>query len=53
MASFMNDWTLDHIAGYRPRSAGGRGSAPNSPGLGIEVFPEALGEPLFSARTGA
>jgi L-alanine-DL-glutamate epimerase-like enolase superfamily enzyme len=53
MASFMNDWTLDHIAGYRPRSARGRGSAPNGPGLGIELFPEALGEPLFSARTGA
>ena len=28
MASFMNDWTLDHIAGYEPRSVDGRGSAP-------------------------
>jgi L-alanine-DL-glutamate epimerase-like enolase superfamily enzyme len=53
MASFMNDWTLDHIAGYRPRSVNGRGSAPGGPGLGIDVFPEALGEPLFSVRTGA
>src|SRR3954465_11262311 len=42
MASFMNDWTLDHIAGYRPRSVNGRGSAPGGPGLGIDVFPEAL-----------
>jgi cis-L-3-hydroxyproline dehydratase len=53
MASFMNDWTLEHIAGYRPRSANGRGSAPAGPGLGIDVFPEALGEPLFSVHTGA
>lgn len=37
MASFMNDWTLDHIAGYEPRSAGGRGAAPTAPGLGIDV----------------
>ena len=35
MASFMNDWTLDHIAGYEPRSADGRGPAPDAPGLGI------------------
>ncbi len=53
MASFMNDWTLDHIAGYRPRSSAGRGSVPPGAGLGIDVFPEALGEPLLSARTGA
>ena len=32
MASFMNDWTLDHIAGYEPRSRGGRGAAPDGPG---------------------
>lgn len=37
MASFMNDWTLDHVAGYEPRSRDGRGAAPTSPGLGIEV----------------
>jgi L-alanine-DL-glutamate epimerase-like enolase superfamily enzyme len=49
MASFMNDWTLDHIAGYKPRSRGGRGAAPNKPGLGVEVDAEALGAPLFSA----
>ena len=35
MASFMNDWTLDHIAGYAPRSVDGRGSAPAAPGLGV------------------
>ncbi len=42
MASFMNDWTLDHIAGYAPRSVDGRGSAPDGPGLGITPETEAL-----------
>ena len=46
--SFMNDWTVEHVAGYRPRSQGGFGSAPTGPGLGVEVDAEALGEPLFS-----
>jgi L-alanine-DL-glutamate epimerase-like enolase superfamily enzyme len=50
MASFMNDWTLDHIAGYEPRSQDGRGAAPTGPGLGVEVDAEALGEPLISRR---
>jgi len=48
MASFMNDWTLDHIAGYEPRSHDGRGAAPTTPGLGVEVDAEALSTPLFS-----
>jgi cis-L-3-hydroxyproline dehydratase len=48
MTSFMNDWTDGHIAGYRPRSVNGRGSAPAGPGLGIEVDTSLLGEPLFS-----
>ena len=30
--SFMNDWTDGHVAGYQPRSEGGRGSAPRGPG---------------------
>ena len=47
MASFMNDWTLDHVAGYLPRSADGRGAAPTGPGLGIDVDPSTL-ELLFS-----
>jgi len=42
MASFMNDWTLEHIAGHEPRSAGGRGRAPSGPGLGITVDESAL-----------
>jgi L-alanine-DL-glutamate epimerase-like enolase superfamily enzyme len=42
MASFMNDWTLDHIAGHEPRSRNGRGSAPTAPGLGITVDDTAL-----------
>jgi L-alanine-DL-glutamate epimerase-like enolase superfamily enzyme len=48
--SFMNDWVREHVAGHRPRSAGGFGSAPAGPGLGIEVDVPALGPPLFSAR---
>ncbi|MFN8621236.1 MAG: mandelate racemase/muconate lactonizing enzyme family protein [Chloroflexota bacterium] len=48
--SFMNDWTLEHVAGYQPRSAGGWGPVPDAPGLGIEVDPRALGAPLFVAR---
>jgi L-alanine-DL-glutamate epimerase-like enolase superfamily enzyme len=48
MVSFMNDWTDGHTAGHQPRSAGGRGSAPTGPGLGIEVDTSRLGEPLFS-----
>ena len=48
MASFMNDWTLDHIAGHAPRSAHGRGAAPAGPGLGVEVDEAALGAAIFS-----
>lgn len=47
--SFMNDWTREHVAGHQPRSAGGFGSAPTGPGLGIEVDASMLGEPVFSA----
>jgi cis-L-3-hydroxyproline dehydratase len=47
--SFMNDWTNEHIAGHRPRSAHGFGAAPTGVGLGIEVDAGKLGEPLFSA----
>lgn len=46
--SFMNDWTQEHIAGHQPRSAGGIGSAPTAPGLGVSVDVEMLGDPLFS-----
>ncbi|HWK27592.1 MAG TPA: mandelate racemase/muconate lactonizing enzyme family protein [Solirubrobacter sp.] len=42
MASFMNDWNLDHCAGHQPRSHAGRGAAPTTPGLGIAVDPTAL-----------
>jgi len=47
--SFMNDWTLEHIAGYHPRSMGGVGALPDGPGLGIDVDEEMLGAPLFTA----
>ena len=47
--SFMNDWTNEHVAGHQPRSERGFGSAPQGPGLGIEIDPGLLGEPLFSA----
>ncbi|CAM5196344.1 Cis-3-hydroxy-L-proline dehydratase [Castellaniella defragrans] len=46
--SFMNDWTNEHVAGYQPRSSGGFGSAPTSPGLGIEVDVAALGKPILT-----
>jgi L-alanine-DL-glutamate epimerase-like enolase superfamily enzyme len=48
--SFMNDWTLEHIAGYQPRSQAGFGSAPTGPGLGVEVDVSLLGKPVFSSR---
>lgn len=48
--SFMNDWTREHIAGYQPRSSAGSGSAPDRPGLGIEVDRRMLGAPLFVAE---
>lgn len=47
--SFMNDWTNEHIAHYQPRSDRGFGTAPEGPGLGIEVDQRLLGEPLFTA----
>jgi cis-L-3-hydroxyproline dehydratase len=47
--SFMNDWTVEHVAGHRPRSERGFGGAPAGPGLGVEVDAQMLGEPLFSA----
>ena len=47
-ASFMNDWTNEHIAYYQPRSAAGTGSAPTAPGLGVEVDLKVLGKPLFT-----
>ncbi|HTL40665.1 MAG TPA: mandelate racemase/muconate lactonizing enzyme family protein [Pseudolysinimonas sp.] len=49
-ASAMNDWTDGHVAGYQPRSVGGRASAPTGPGLGIEVQTEGL-EHLFTVDT--
>ena len=47
--SFMNDWTNEHVAGHQPRSVAGFGSAPAGPGLGIEVAPSKLGQPLLTA----
>jgi len=46
--SFMNDWVKEHIAGYHPRSRNGVGFVPTGPGLGVEVEPVHLGEPLFT-----
>lgn len=46
-ASFFNDWTREHVAGYQPRSSRGRGQAPSAPGLGIQVDRQALGPALF------
>ena len=50
--SFMNDWTLEHIAGYQPRSSHGVGPVPDGPGLGIEVDVASLGAPLFTVVAG-
>lgn len=50
--SFMNDWTNEHVAGHEPRSRGGFGSAPDRPGLGVEVDVELLGEALVSVGPG-
>ncbi|HSL97264.1 MAG TPA: mandelate racemase/muconate lactonizing enzyme family protein [Candidatus Deferrimicrobiaceae bacterium] len=50
-ASFMNDWTNEHVAGYQPRSKDGLGPVPAGPGLGIEVDASVLGEPLLSVST--
>ncbi len=47
-ASFFNDWTNEHVAGYQPRSAGGFGTVPTGAGLGIDVDAASLGAPLFS-----
>lgn len=46
--SFMNDWTDNHVAGYSPRSAGGRGAAAVTPGLGVSVDRDVLGAPVAS-----
>jgi L-alanine-DL-glutamate epimerase-like enolase superfamily enzyme len=48
-ASYMNDWTLEHVAGYQPRSSGGQGPVPDGPGLGVEVDVDRLGPALFAA----
>ena len=48
--SFMNDWVVEHIAGYHPRSQDGRGSAPDKPGLGIDVDLDQLGAALYTFR---
>jgi L-alanine-DL-glutamate epimerase-like enolase superfamily enzyme len=40
--SVVNDAVAEHIAGHNPRSAGGYGSAPEGPGLGITVDVDAL-----------
>jgi len=47
-ASFFNDWTNEHVAGYQPRSKNGLGSAPTAPGLGVEVDRSGLGAPIAS-----
>ncbi|MGW7771511.1 mandelate racemase/muconate lactonizing enzyme family protein [Pseudomonas machongensis] len=50
MTPFFNDWTDGHLAGYKPRSQKGFGSAPTGSGLGIEVDTQKLGEPLFTVK---
>jgi L-alanine-DL-glutamate epimerase-like enolase superfamily enzyme len=52
-ASFMNDWVSDHAAGHQPRSHGATGSAPDGPGLGVEVDRSLLGAPLATIGAAA
>lgn len=49
-ASYMNDWVLEHVAGYSPRSNAGWGQISGSdvPGLGIEVDTTQLGKPILT-----
>jgi len=49
--SFMNDWTNEHVAGYRPRSRKGIGAVPTGQGLGIAVDIDVLGPPLWQTRS--
>jgi L-alanine-DL-glutamate epimerase-like enolase superfamily enzyme len=49
--SFMNDWTVESIAGGEPRSEDGWGPVGAGPGLGISVDTDALGEPLVVAKS--
>lgn len=44
----MNSSTHEPVPGHHPRSGQGCGAAPSGYGLGIEVDPEGLGEPLFA-----
>jgi L-alanine-DL-glutamate epimerase-like enolase superfamily enzyme len=46
--SFLNDAVAEHIAGFQPRAQGGHGSAPDGPGLGIDVDAAALGAPVMT-----
>ncbi len=45
--SFMNDWTAEHVAGYRPRSQHGVGGVPEESGLGVTVDRSLLGSPVW------
>jgi L-alanine-DL-glutamate epimerase-like enolase superfamily enzyme len=49
-ASFMNDWTLEHVAGYEPSSKDGWGRVGTGPGLGVDVDEHMLGAPLRRYR---
>ncbi len=49
-ASFMNDWTLEHVAGHQPSSKNGWGSVAPGPGLGVQVDESLLGQPLHAYR---
>jgi L-alanine-DL-glutamate epimerase-like enolase superfamily enzyme len=48
--SFMNDWSMEHVAGHEPRSTNGIGRVSTGAGLGIRVDRSLLGEPIFSVE---
>jgi L-alanine-DL-glutamate epimerase-like enolase superfamily enzyme len=48
--SYMNDWTVESVAGGQPRSQDGWGPISDGPGLGISVDTGLMGEPLFVVK---
>lgn len=47
--SYMNDWTVQSVAGGEPRSQDGWGPINDGPGLGISVDTSLMGSPIIVA----
>ncbi len=48
--SLVNAAVVEHVAGGVPRTVGATASAPDGPGLGLEVDESLLGDPVLSFR---